>query len=257
MHSANQSISRIGYPDPESQSPAPDGYTQGPKLLNGDNSLTKKPAMLCHKRIARVLRQEYGSEVYMLKLCVILSLAFPLYCQAQSYADSPFYRPVAAIPTSAHVEGWSHGSIRANGVVIDLSESVPFSSPDFDRIRGWSDRSHVDRNTPAHVFHYLLQYDNLNVAFGYDLLVEPIQGTDEIRCTFEPLTDPEVDWHRNKSIPLVALPADQKPVVIKSGGAIAITTLPLGKGKLAVVHYLRLTRTDIAPDSVHESADSR
>jgi hypothetical protein len=37
--------------------------------------------------------------------------------------------------------------------------------------------------------------------------------------------------------------------VIKSGDAIAITTRPLGEGRIAVVHYLRLTRTDLAPDS--------
>jgi hypothetical protein len=83
------------------------------------------------------------------------------------------------------------------------------------------------------------------------LLVEPVQGTDEIRCTFSALTDPdelpENAWRRDKDVPVVALSADLTPVVIKSGDAIAFTMLPLGPGKVAVVHYLRLTRTDLAP----------
>lgn len=36
--------------------------------------------------------------------------------------------------------------------------------------------------------------------------------------------------------------------VIKSGGIVAITTLPLGEGRISVVHYLRLTRADLPPD---------
>jgi hypothetical protein len=190
-------------------------------------------------------------EVHMTKCLLAFALSIPLCGQCQTYADSPFYRTTTAVPTTAHVEGWEHGSIKANGVVIDLSESVPWSSPDFDEIRGWSVRSWVDKNKPAHTFHYVLHYDQLNVAFGYDLLVEPVKGTDEIRCTFSALTDPdelpEMAWPRIKDIAVVALPADLTPVVIKSGDAISITTLPLGLGKIAPVHYLRLTRIDLAP----------
>jgi len=83
--------------------------------------------------------------------------------------------------------------------VIDLSESVPWSSPYLDEIRGWSQESWVDRNKPAHTFHFYIQYEQLNVAFGYDLLVEPVEGTDKIKCTFSALTDPEIGWH-NKNV---------------------------------------------------------
>src|SRR5258707_13834691 len=102
----------------------------------------------------------------------------------QSYADSTFYRTTSAIPLTAHVEGWQHGSTQANGVAIDLSESVPSSSPDFDEIQGWSVHSWVDKQGPTHLYHYFLQYDQLHVVFGYDLLVEPVNGTDKIKCTF-------------------------------------------------------------------------
>jgi len=185
----------------------------------------------------------------MLKYLLAFALTIPMCAHSQSYTDSPFYRPISAIPSTAQVEGWSHGSTIANGVVIDLSDTVPFLSPDFDEIRGWSLESWVDKKTPAHTFHFYIQYDKLNVVFGYDLLVEPVEGTDKIKCTFSALTDPEIGWHNKKDVAPVALPANLTPIVIKSGDAISITTLPLGQGKIEVVHYLRLTRTYLASAS--------
>lgn len=140
----------------------------------------------------------------MRKCFFLFILAIPFfYCHGQSYADSPFYKPISAIPSAAHVEGWSHGSIKANGIVIDLSEWVPSSSSDLDEFRGWSVNSWVDRHKPAHIFHYYVQYDRLNLVFGYDLHVEPVRGTDEIRCTFSALTDPEElpeeEWRKKYS----------------------------------------------------------
>ena len=188
----------------------------------------------------------------MIKYLLAFALTVPLCGHCQSYADSPFYKTTTAVPSTARVEGYEHGSIKANGVVIYLSESVPSSSPDFDEIRGWSVGAWVDRNNPAHTFHFYIQYDHLNpvVVFGYDLLVEPVKGTDKIKCTFSALTDPENRLTvRNKDVAPVALSADLSPFVIKSGDAISITTLPLGQRKIASVHYLRLTRTDLTPDS--------
>ncbi len=169
------------------------------------------------------------------RFLLMFSLAIPVSGYCQSYAGSPFYRAIAAIPKTAHVEGWEHGTTKANGVVIDLSVSEPSPSQDSDELHGGSIHSWVDKNEPGHVFHYYRQYNQLNVVFGYDLLVEPVEGTDEIRCTFGALTDPdelpETAWRRSKYIPVVALSADLTPVVIKSGDAIALTMLPLGPGK--------------------------
>ena len=188
----------------------------------------------------------------MLKSFLMFSLAIPLCAHGQSYADSPFYKATSSVPSTAHVEGWHHGSIKANGVVIDLSEYVPSSSPDFDEIRGWSVGSWVDKNNPAQTFHFYIQYDQMNpaVVFGYDLLVEPIRGTDKIKCTFSALTDPENHLPLlKKDVAPVPLSVDLSPVLVKSGDAISITTLPLGQGKIASIHYLRLTRVDQTPDS--------
>jgi hypothetical protein len=188
----------------------------------------------------------------MTRSLLAFALAIPLCGHCQSYTDSPFYKATSVVPSAAYVEGWQHGSIKANGIVIDLSANVSSSSPDIDKIRGWSVGSWVDRKNPAHTFHFYLQYDSMNpiVVFGYDLLVEPVNGTDQIKCTFSALTDPEHGLPgRNKDIPPVPLPTDLSPIMIKSGDAISITTLPLGPGKIAHVHYLRLTRTDLLSSS--------
>lgn len=189
----------------------------------------------------------------MLRPVLLLSLVLPLSGYCQTYADSPFYQPVSVIPSAAHVDGYEHGSMRANGVVIDLSEWIPESSPDVDRIAGWSEGADVDGNKPAQKFHFYIQHDHQNpvVVFGYDLLAEPVVGTDEIRCTFSVLTDSPVQWSRNKEIPPVALPADLTPVVIHSGDVLAIRMLPLGPGRIADIHYLRIIRTAQTADSAH------
>jgi hypothetical protein len=184
------------------------------------------------------------------RFLLIIPLAIPLCGHSQSYADSPFYKVISAAPSTPHAVG---REFRANGIVIDVSmlEPAPFT-PRLTNV--WADRS-----TPQHIFHYFRQYDESNAVFGYDLRVEPIQGTDQIRCAFTALSDPLDEppnkfqrlglGLRKKSIPVVALPGDLSPFVIKSGDAISITTLPLGPGKIAVVQYLRLTRTDLAHDS--------
>lgn len=185
----------------------------------------------------------------MHKFFLVFTLAVPLCGYCQSYADSPFYRPVFAIPLAAHVEGYEHGSIKANGIVIDLSEWVTSSSSDFDQIAGWTVQARVDGSKPSQVFHFYIQYDHLRVVFGYDLLVEPVPDSNQIRCTFKALTDSEIAWHHDKGIAPVAFPADLTPLVVKSGDAISIKTFPLGQGKIASIHYLRLTRMDLTPDS--------
>jgi hypothetical protein len=187
--------------------------------------------------------------ISMLRCFLMLSLVLPVSGYCQSYADSPFYQPVAAVPSTAHSEGYR--GISANGIVIDLSEWVPESSLGFDRIAGWSVAADVDGTKPAQVFHYYTRYDHMNpvVVFGYNLLAEPVEGTDQIRCTFSALTNFEAGWLRNKEVAPVAFPASLTPVVIHSGDVLAIKTLPLGPGKIAAVHYLRLIRADQTADS--------
>lgn len=181
----------------------------------------------------------------MLRYFLVVSLVLPLSGYGQTYADSPFYQRVSAIPASAHVDGYAHGSIHANGVTIDLSESAPAGSPDLERFAGWSEAADVDGPSGAQRFHFYIQYDRLSpvAVFGYDLLAQPVGNNDQIRCTFSALTDPAWDWHRNRQVAPVALPADLAPVVVHSGDVLAIRMLPLGAGKTADVHYLRLTRS--------------
>ncbi len=176
----------------------------------------------------------------MLALEVTLA-ALPLCAFSQSYANSAF-SITNEIPATAHVEGWSHGSIRANGLTIDLSESR--SALEMKEIRGWDLQSNVDWARPQ-VFRFYIQYNRLGVTFGYNLVAQPVRGTDQIECTFSRLTDlPSYWWSRDRSVVPVALPAGLAPLVIRSGQVISIATYPAGATKPAVIHYLRLTHSD-------------
>lgn len=174
----------------------------------------------------------------------IALIMFPLSGYGQNYANWPISVD-DAVPASAHVEGWSHGSIHANGMTIDLSESQ--SELKIEEIRDWNLQQKVDGAKPAQVFHFYIQYNRLGVTFGYNLLMQQVEGTDNIKCSFSQLTDlPFPGGNRDRSIVPVALPADLSPLVIGSGHAIAISTYPVGEDKPAVVHYIRLTRMDAA-----------
>jgi len=118
------------------------------------------------------------------RFLLTLPLTIPLCGYSQGYADSPFYKIVSAIPSTAHAVGAENLRTRANGIVIDVSmlEPAPFTPR---LTNAWADTS-----TPEHIFHYFRQYDELNAVFGYDLRLEPVQGTDQIRCTFTSLSDP-------------------------------------------------------------------
>jgi hypothetical protein len=174
----------------------------------------------------------------------IALMTFPLSGYGQNYANSPFSVD-DAVPASAHVEGWQHGNIHANGITIDLSES--HSALKIEEIADWNLQQKVDGAKPVQVFRFYIQYNRLGVTFGYDLLAQPVEGTDKIKCTFSPLTDlPSPGWNRDRSIVPAALPADLSPLVIRSGQAISISTYPVGEDRPAVVHYIRLTRMDAA-----------
>ena len=132
----------------------------------------------------------------MLKSFLVIFFALPLYGHSQRYADSPFYKPISAIPASAHDEYTRHGNIKANGIVIDLSVnhwriSVPETAPEFEESIGNASQAVVDRNGPAQVFHFYFEYPNLNVTFAYDLLAQP-EGTDKIK----PIIRPRWIWER-------------------------------------------------------------
>jgi hypothetical protein len=211
------------------------GISSGPMILELSGLAYTLPL-----KAAPVVTREFQMFKHVIAATL---LTIPLCGHSQSYADSPFYKPSAPVPATAHVQGWSHGSIKANGVVIDLSELVSASAPGFEEIRGWSVASHVDGTKPAQIFHFYIQYDSVDVTFGYDLLAEPVEGTERIKCTFTSLTDPPFVnwWPRNKAIDPVALSSDLTPLVINSGDTISIKLFPLGQDKVAVIEYLQLT----------------
>ena len=111
-------------------------------------------------------------------------ILFPLCSYGQSYADSPF-SVVDAVPASAQVEGYAHGTSRANGVWID-----PFVSRSefaINKVGRLMIAGDVDGAKPAQMQHFFVQYVDLGATYGYNLLLEPLAGTDRIKCTFSQL----------------------------------------------------------------------
>ncbi len=45
-------------------------------------------------------------------LAFALIIPFPMCGSCQSYAGTPFYRLISAVPSTAFAEGWAHGSIK-------------------------------------------------------------------------------------------------------------------------------------------------
>jgi hypothetical protein len=182
---------------------------------------------------------------------LLLFLVFQMLPFSQEYFGNPVFRmDIQQIPIAAHVEGWSHGSIKTNDVVIDLS-ILRDPWPDSNRPSESITNSWVDRKEAAHTFHYYVEYADLGVAFGYDLDVKPYDS-DLIECTFKTLTDPvelpRGSWPRNENLKLVTVPIS--PMVIKDGGIIAFTTYPLGDERHKVTHYLQLKRIDLRPATI-------
>ena len=63
------------------------------------------------------------------RFLVIIPLAIPLCGYSQGYADSPFYKIVSAVPSTARAVGGENIRTSANGIVIDVSmlEPAPFT----------------------------------------------------------------------------------------------------------------------------------
>jgi hypothetical protein len=89
------------------------------------------------------------------RILLIIPLAIPLWGYSQGYADSPFYKIVSAVPSTARALGQAPGGI-ANGIVIDISMLEP--GPFTPRLtNAW-----VDRSTPEHIFHYFRHWTVLS-----------------------------------------------------------------------------------------------
>jgi hypothetical protein len=77
------------------------------------------------------------------RFLLIIPLAIPLCGHSQGYADSPFYKIVSDVPSTALAVGGENISTRANGIVIDVSmlEPAPFTPR---LTNAWADGSTPD-----------------------------------------------------------------------------------------------------------------
>jgi hypothetical protein len=181
----------------------------------------------------------------MLRYLLAPALAIPFYGQCQGYVDPHLPKVIDNVPDTASSEGYGPGVIRANGVSVDLYRSQSEETL-VDKGSGVVlILAQVDGETPKQVLHFVHQYGELRIAFGFNLLVEPLPGTDKIRCTFSTLTDPDLPWwRRDRDISPDPLPGGLGSVLVNSGDVLSLTTFPLSGDKLALVHYIRFTLAD-------------
>ena len=136
---------------------------------------------------------------------------------------------------------WGPPDTRANGTSTNITMSVDFG------FGTWTEEMIVDGDSGKQILHWYAQFDRLNVTFGYDLLLEPIDGTKKIRCTFKTLTEPSRGFVRNNGSYLVPLPGPLTPLIITDGDTIAIRMFPQKSTEAPFTQYLhvRLMAKDV------------
>jgi hypothetical protein len=165
---------------------------------------------------------------------LFLAAVFTRTAVAQNYVNSPLYQLGERGGPNVHTR-WSGPPTDANGTTTIIS-----MSGDVGATGGNEEGMRVDGAPGSQILHWFVSFYRPQVTFGYDLFLEPVVGTNKIRCTFRTLTDPE-NWSRDKSSQLVQLPELLTPVEIEDGATLSISFLPEGDPKRVFVQQLRIT----------------
>jgi hypothetical protein len=169
-----------------------------------------------------------------LQCALFLAVLFAQTAIAQSYVNSPLYQLGERGGPGLH-RRWSGPPTDANGTTTTIS-----MSGDVGATGGNEEGMRVEGAPGSQILHWFVSFYRPRVTFGYDLFLEPVVGTNKIRCTFRTLTDPE-NWSRDKSSQLVPLPEPLTPVEIEDGATLSISFLPEGDPKRVFVQQLRIT----------------
>ena len=145
---------------------------------------------------------------------LLTSASVPCTISAQTYEYSPFYQKVAAPPVGAF-HRWTP---RANGVIVNIRMT---------NVGGvWNEGMRVDGPKGQEVIHLFLDETRSSVSFAYDLLVEPIAGTQQVRCTFKPQSAEAFPPGAHQSFPQAPLSGLLDPLIVNDGDTIAISMIP-------------------------------
>lgn len=174
------------------------------------------------------------SRLWRTLLFVAVTAATPLFLldsvrlRAQSFEHTPF---VETVP-SAEGDAVMVRHATANGITADISVSTTDG--------GWNQGIRTDGWPHHELVHLYLQSTDSNAVFAYDLLLEPVAGTHQIRGTFSPQS-PEVFAEEKHDARLVPLPPGElAPILVDEGGTLAITMFADAEKRLKITQYLHL-----------------
>jgi hypothetical protein len=176
----------------------------------------------------------------MRSLIVSLSLILAVpHLAAQSYENSPFYQKGDSAPQSAKHRYTAH----ANGVTATIS--VAFPSHEF---APWNEGMKVDGPNGHQIIHRWIEDLHSHVYFGYDLILEPVPGTQQVTCTFKPLTvSPQSSAALDPTLPSPPIPEGLDPLLLQDGETFNISMLPEAEHRYKLVEYVQVEVSHTAP----------
>lgn len=181
-----------------------------------------------------------------LHLLFIALLILPLASGAQRFAHDPFYEKTQAADATA-LHRWDSS---ANGVIFHMSLTAPHYGP-------WDEGMKVDGAQSRQVVHWYLQDNHYGVYFGYDLVLEPVAGSSQIKCTFSAFNNPyDRGGRMNGNLPHPTLSDSLTPLLVDSGDTLEIAMLPGPDGKEKFVQYIRV-ELDTAKSELDTSTPDR
>jgi hypothetical protein len=171
---------------------------------------------------------------------LLILLAAPHHLLGQEYENSPFYKKGDSAPASA-VHRWT---AHANGLTATIS--VLFPSPEFAPS---NESMKVDGPEGKQKIHWYIEDLHSHVYFGYDLLLETVPGTQQIKCTFRPLTisawSPST-W-LDQTLPTPPIPEGTTPLLIEDGETFNVSMLPESEHKYKIVEYVHIENSQKGP----------
>jgi hypothetical protein len=151
---------------------------------------------------------------------------------AQEYETSPLYQKTDSVPSSA-MHRWTVTANGFNATFYLTPPHYPFPS--------YSEGLPVDGPKGHQIIHMWIQDEHTNRAyFAYDLVLEPVPGKQQVKCTFSPLTVASIKGGLDINAPAVPIPESVAPVILSDGDVLRIGIVMDAEHKYKLIQYIRV-----------------
>jgi hypothetical protein len=167
---------------------------------------------------------------YFLALMVAL-LAAPHLLIAQEWENSPIYKKGDPAPASS-LHRWT---TQANGLTVTIRM-------DHFQYGPWDEGMMVDGPRGHQVIHWFMADRYQHVLFGYDLLLEAIPDTNQVRCTVRPLTVTAwaPDARPDTTVLTPVVPAESQPLILEDGETFNVGMIHDPEKAHKMLQYVRV-----------------